>query len=596
MINRYIKDYFEGINLSVFFSLCKGTRVLDYGCGRGAVSRFLVDQGFSVIGVDSDPSCGKMLHKNMNLDRNSSFKFYSINNEVGLLSKNIGQFDVIICREVLEHVANPNKVISTFSNILVEGGCLVLSVPTFGSENFFSYFKDSWLQDSKHRWVFRNQDIQSLLSSKRLFITLKEGQSFRWCLFWAMLVPFRVRHDMGNPISHGCLVSVVLKLTKIICSFPGLERLGNRFLPKSFFYYAIKRKPRILVVYDYQDWVLGKWAEGICKLHCQEFDVVAMSIYHAIKDKRYAAELTNKVDIVHLLLPHAYKHFCDLIVNKAVIGTVHHWVEWEEMFERTIQGSHRIVTGAKQWKQRLEEQGVLPEQITVIHSGVSDDFFKEQPPLLPKSAKLTCGFFAKMDSNEFDRKGTRHLLRLANAICEKNAQDKIRFVISGPGWSEHVSKLLKSGIETEYLPFVAEHDMPALFRSTDVYLMLSDVEGGPVTIAEAMASECLVFSTSVGVAKEIVSDKKTGLIVDSANPDYIVSMLLYYFANSEKANEIRKCARLFAEKNMRYSHTMRSLPKLYDEVLQFVKQSGEGQLNVFEENEKCRASAIKVGL
>lgn len=594
MVKGNMKGYFEGINLSVFFSLCKGTRVLDYGCGRGAVSEFLVEQGLSVIGVDNDPSCERTLHDNDHLVRNPGFKFCSIDDEVGLLLKSFGQFDAIICREVLEHVSNPNEVISIFSNILVEGGCLVLSVPTFWSENFFSSLNNNWLQASKHQWVFKNPDIQSLLCSKRLFITLKEGQSFRWCLFWAILLPFRVRHDMGNPMSHGSLVRAVSKLMKIICSFPGLERLGNRFLPKSSFYYAIKRKPRILVVYDYQDWILGKWAENICKLNNHGFDVVAMSMYHAMNDKKYAAELIRKVDIVHLLLPQAYKYFSGLIVNKAVIGTVHHWVKWEEMFERTIQGSHRIVTGAMQWKQRLEEQGVLPGQITVIHSGVSDDFFMEQPALLPKSTKLTCGFFAKMDSNEFDRKGTRHLLRLANAICEKNAQDKIRFIISGPGWSGHVSELLKSGIETEYLPFVAAHDMPALFRSADVYLMLSDVEGGPVTLAEAMASGCLVFSTLVGVAKEIVIDKKTGLIVDTANPDYIVNMLLYYFVNTEKANDIRKCARIFAEKYMRYSHTMRTLPKLYDEVLQFVKRSGEGQLHVFEENEKCKNSATKV--
>lgn len=596
-MNSCIKyyEYFEGINLSFFNSLSKGSRVLDYGCGQGAVSRFLLEQSFRVVSADVESRYEKLLRENQSIVNDSNLEFITIHNETEVLPKNVGQFDAIICREVLEHVSDPDAVISKFSSVLVEDGSLVLSVPTFWSERLFSTIKHNWLQDSKHRWVFSEQDILILLCSKRLFLISKEGQSFRWCLFWLMLLPFKVKHDMGNPVSHVRLVSIVYRITNIICSFPWLEKLGNRFLPKSTFYYAKKRKPRILIVYDYQDWVLGKWAENIRLLHGHEFDIVAMSMYHVMTDKRYVTELIRKVDIVHLLLPHAYIYLCDLISDKAVIGTVHHWVEWGEMYERIIQGSHRIVTAANQWRQRLEEKGVKPENITVVHSGVSGDFFKDKHSLLSKSPKITCGFFAKMDSNEFDRKGTRHMLRLANSICEHEAQDKLRFVISGPGWNEHVSLLRQSGIETEYLPFVSDHDMPALFGSVDVYLMLSDVEGGPATIVEAMASGCLVFSTSVGVAKEVVLDNITGLIVDSANPDYIVSKLLYYYSNPEMANDIRKNARFFANNNMRYCHTMRPLAKLYDDVLQFVKMPGEGQLNVCLENETCKTSATKVG-
>lgn len=42
---------------SLVASLLEGTRVLDVGCGVGTFSRRLLDRGFTVTGLDPDPSC-----------------------------------------------------------------------------------------------------------------------------------------------------------------------------------------------------------------------------------------------------------------------------------------------------------------------------------------------------------------------------------------------------------------------------------------------------------------------------------------------------------------------------------------------------------
>lgn len=585
--------FFEGISVAFIESLPSGTRVLDYGCGMGVISRFLVKHGFYVVAVDIDQTMEVSLRSGLDQEENSRLFFRVIDNN-SCMATDFGSFGCIICREVLEHVPDPSAVVRFFSDHLVVGGSLVLSVPTFWSERFFSLLDPNWLRQSEHVNVFRKNDILKLFSLNRLHCFNVMGQSFCWTLLWMTLAPFRVRHRMGNPKSHEGLVNVALRISKFICTLPGVRWVGDRLLPKSQFFYALKRKPRVLIVYDYLDWILGRWAENIRLLHGFDFDIVTMSLFHARKDKKYTSKLIEKVDIVHLLLPHAYDFFDELNCGCATITTIHHWVEWNDEYQRAAFGSDRIMTGAQDWKRRLVEKGVNPEFITVVHSGVSDAFFQNQQPLLPKTTKLTCGFFAKMDSNESDRKGSRHFLHLVELMKNSRVSEKFRLVISGPGWEEHVAAIKRSGIEIVYFKYIEDKDMPSLYRSIDVYLMLSDIEGGPVTIAEAMASGCLVFSTSVGVAMEIVSDNVTGRVVTTSNLDDLLNKLLKYQTNPEEALIITKRARQFAQTNMRFNQTMLPIGDLYSKVLELNKKLGKGDFDTAKENQRTLACAAKV--
>lgn len=570
--------FHEGINLSRLGSVPEGGRVLDYGCGQGGVSRFLLSRGFRVVAADIDPCCEHSIREGVTAQQNARLEFVLLDPDVPLPCDN-GPFNAIICREVLEHVPDPEAVVRALGALLADGGLLVLSVPSYWSERYFSFWDPNWLAKSEHLRIFTRTDIVTLLTRNRLEEVAAEGQSFRWSLFWGMLAPFRVKHRMGNPQGHRRLVGAAFKVADTVCSLAGVASLGNRLLPKSYFHYAVKRKPRVLVVYDYPDWVLGHWAEEIRKLHGKEFDIVTMSMYQAGGDAEYAAGLVGKMDIVHLLLPHAHDLLRDLLRGKAVVGTMHHWVEWSEAYARAVEEADHVVTPSWQWKERLVEKGVGPRRITVVHGGVDDTFFQDGPSLLHDSLKLTCGFFAKMDSNEKDRKGTRHLLRLVDRIAEAGVADRFRLVISGPGWEEQVAAIRGKGVESLYFPYVPEKEMAALYRSLDVYLMLSDVEGGPVTIAEAMASGCLIFSTPVGVAMEFLQDRVTGRLVETSDPDSIMRMLLECHAAPDAREAITSQARRFALENLRYERTMLPLAGLYRELLVLVQTPGKGTLD-----------------
>ena len=101
--------------------LPSGGRVLDVGCGGGFVSRELTSAGFDVVGVDI------------------SHAAVTAAGEVGAgmvvagegehLPFGDGQFDAVVCTEVLEHVRTPAQVLSEIGRVLRVGGALLFSTP-----------------------------------------------------------------------------------------------------------------------------------------------------------------------------------------------------------------------------------------------------------------------------------------------------------------------------------------------------------------------------------------------------------------------------------------------------------------------------------
>ena len=135
---------------------------------------------------------------------------------------------------------------------------------------------------------------------------------------------------------------------------------------------------------------------------------------------------------------------------------------------------------------------------------------------------------------EEDRKGSKHLLSLAEYIKTKDAQNKFKFVISGGGWEIIVSKIREFGIEVDYFPEVADDEMPKLYSRLDFYLMLSDIEGGPFSVMEAMAKRVVVIANNIGIVKDIGKDKQNIVIVDNKNAKQIFEEILYYHNNKSE--------------------------------------------------------------
>lgn len=541
-----------------------------------------------MVSADIDDSLEGKIRKKVSTELNENLSFIPIGPYNLRLLEGTGPFDLIVLREVLEHVPDPERILSFLDKLLAPRGLLIVSVPTAFSEKYFFWWDKNWLKKSQHVNIFSKTAVKTLLNKASLDAVAVEGQGFRWFLFWFLLAPFRVNHVLGIPTDHPTKVRIAFRLVKALCSVPYMEPLGNELLPKSHFFYIRKRKPTILVVYDYRNWILGEWAKQIESLFWMDYGIVTMSMFHAYRDREYTKELLDKVDLLHILLPHCHSFFRELSPSKPIISTIHHWVKWDDTYSIPAYQSRLVVTGANEWKAKLIEKGIPPGKIVVIRSGIDDRFLERVKPLLPKSPKMTIGFLAKSDSNEADRKGTRHLKKLLTLIAQQAKGNLFRVAIAGPGWDSYVQEIGKRDIEIVYLNYIDKAKLPAFYQSLDFFLMLSDVEGGPVTIAEAMASRCLVFSTNIGVARDIVIDKFNGILVDNTNCEDIFGKLEYYRKSHNERLRICQNAFHFAKNNMLFKDTFKPLGDEYKNILDSMTKNCSQGMDIEAINRKNR--------
>jgi SAM-dependent methyltransferase len=130
------KEWWRRIDFTVEFG---GTRVLDFGCGHGALSLDCAQRGaHEVIGLDINQKLIKFARWNLQtnypeLAKNVKFIGQDIE------TVNFGSyFDIILSKDTMEHVDAPAKIVRNFARLLRPGGQLVLGF----SPLYYSPFGD----------------------------------------------------------------------------------------------------------------------------------------------------------------------------------------------------------------------------------------------------------------------------------------------------------------------------------------------------------------------------------------------------------------------------------------------------------------------
>jgi len=102
-----------------------GKRVLDVGCGGGILAEAIAKKGANIKGIDLSEKALKVaeLHS---LESGVQVNYELIAAEA-LAAREAGQYDVVTCMEMLEHVPDPSAIVQACATLVKPGGRLFFS-------------------------------------------------------------------------------------------------------------------------------------------------------------------------------------------------------------------------------------------------------------------------------------------------------------------------------------------------------------------------------------------------------------------------------------------------------------------------------------
>lgn len=104
-------------------------KVLDLGCGNGALCKLLSKEGYYMVGVEYDHD-GFSIASSSN--PNLSFYNLGVQDSPSSMIEREGLFDTVISTEVIEHLFSPHLLPQFASKVLKRDGFLVITTPYHG--------------------------------------------------------------------------------------------------------------------------------------------------------------------------------------------------------------------------------------------------------------------------------------------------------------------------------------------------------------------------------------------------------------------------------------------------------------------------------
>ena len=165
-------DYYSQLRPEIIEAIPENcSAVLDVGCGKGVLGRYLKDNGVDkVFGIELNEDAA--VEARQWLDDVATGDLDSM--QFPFQEKSV---DCIICADVLEHLADPWTALAKLKRLLKDDGCIISSIPNVAfHRNIRKMLKGQWeygdegLLDRTHLRFFTFSTIEELFNSNGLYI------------------------------------------------------------------------------------------------------------------------------------------------------------------------------------------------------------------------------------------------------------------------------------------------------------------------------------------------------------------------------------------------------------------------------------------
>ncbi len=220
----------------------------------------------------------------------------------------------------------------------------------------------------------------------------------------------------------------------------------------------------------------------------------------------------------------------------------------------------------------VKKRKITEKKLRVFHNGIQlnkfsknnvDQIYREKNKYKIESGFRVIGAVGRLRKE----KGIKFLIEAAPKILKSFPQTIFFIAGDGPQRVELELLVKKLNIERKVIFAGFCNDIPLVLSMFDIFVSPSLTEGSPLGILEAMAMEKPIVATNVGGVKEILIDKKTGLLVPSKNPDQIAYRVIELLEDRTKLLTLSKNAGIEIKK-YDINLYIKKLEKFYLELLE----------------------------
>lgn len=111
-----------------------GKDVIDVGCGGGILAESMAALGARVTGIDMAPTPLQVAR--LHLKESGHQVDYQQSTAEDMAAQHAGEFDVVTCMEMLEHVPDPASVVSACARLVKPGGMVFMSTINRNPKSF----------------------------------------------------------------------------------------------------------------------------------------------------------------------------------------------------------------------------------------------------------------------------------------------------------------------------------------------------------------------------------------------------------------------------------------------------------------------------
>jgi glycosyltransferase involved in cell wall biosynthesis len=232
--------------------------------------------------------------------------------------------------------------------------------------------------------------------------------------------------------------------------------------------------------------------------------------------------------------------------------SIYLWLE-----KLTASWADKIICVSEYDRQIGIQAGMNPEKLITIHNGMKDTSIdlRANPA---SSNPIKIAMIARFDQQ-------KDHVTLIKAIQDIDAE--LILVGEGPRVNNIRQQVEKLGISNKVQFLGFRQDIAQILAQVQIYTLISNWEGLPCTIIEAMRAGLPVIASDVGGVKEIVIEDETGYLIPRGDFKTLRQKLAYLISNEQVRVKMGALARQKYETQLTFQQMYSQTLTTYQEVI-----------------------------